>query len=112
MKGTSYTTETQNGTTLKIVSGLRVLNSAIKANPAFCFSPAVSRFLLLISLLLSPIVTLSQLLLLPGVISTEVGYSQGSVEEPSYEQVCSGTTGHAEVVQVTYDANQVRTATA
>jgi hypothetical protein len=47
------------------------------------------------------------LLLLPGVISTEVGYSQGKVEEPSYEQVCSGSTGHAEVVQVTYDPQQV-----
>ncbi|WIA35526.1 hypothetical protein OEZ86_003952 [Tetradesmus obliquus] len=43
----------------------------------------------------------------PGVISTEVGYSQGKVEEPSYEQVCSGSTGHAEVVQVTYDSQQV-----
>lgn len=43
-----------------------------------------------------------------GVISTEVGYSQGKVEEPSYEQVCSGSTGHAEVVQVTYDSQQVR----
>jgi peptide methionine sulfoxide reductase MsrA len=45
---------------------------------------------------------------MPGVISTEVGYSQGKVEEPSYEQVCSGSTGHAEVVQVTYDAQKVR----
>eukprot|EP00878_Enallax_costatus_P007623 GHUV01007982.1.p1 GENE.GHUV01007982.1~~GHUV01007982.1.p1 ORF type:complete len:281 (+),score=55.70 GHUV01007982.1:209-1051(+) len=44
----------------------------------------------------------------PGVISTEVGYSQGHVKEPSYEQVCSGSTGHAEVVQVTYDPNQVK----
>eukprot|EP00882_Tetradesmus_deserticola_P020516 GHRQ01022165.1.p1 GENE.GHRQ01022165.1~~GHRQ01022165.1.p1 ORF type:complete len:283 (+),score=139.55 GHRQ01022165.1:360-1208(+) len=43
----------------------------------------------------------------PGVISTEVGYSQGQVEDPSYEQVCSGSTGHAEVVQVTYDPQQV-----
>lgn len=42
------------------------------------------------------------------MISTEVGYSQGKVEEPSYEQVCSGSTGHAEVVQVTYDSQQVR----
>jgi hypothetical protein len=42
------------------------------------------------------------------VISTEVGYSQGKMEEPSYEQVCSGSTGHAEVVQVTYDPQQVR----
>lgn len=41
------------------------------------------------------------------MISTEVGYSQGDVEEPSYEQVCSGSTGHAEVVQVVYDPQQV-----
>jgi peptide methionine sulfoxide reductase MsrA len=34
------------------------------------------------------------------VLSTEVGYSQGSVKEPSYEDVCSGTTGHTEVVKV------------
>lgn len=42
-----------------------------------------------------------------GVIATEVGYSQGSVQDPSYEDVCSGQTGHVEVVQVTYDAQQV-----
>lgn len=41
------------------------------------------------------------------MISTEVGYSQGHVKEPTYEQVCSGSTGHAEVVQVTYDPKQV-----
>ncbi|GBF97405.1 peptide methionine sulfoxide reductase [Raphidocelis subcapitata] len=39
----------------------------------------------------------------PGVLSTEVGYSQGSVANPSYEQVCEGTTGHTEVVKVVYD---------
>jgi peptide-methionine (S)-S-oxide reductase len=38
-----------------------------------------------------------------GVISTAVGYMGGSLKNPSYEQVCSGETGHAEVVQVTYD---------
>jgi hypothetical protein len=42
-----------------------------------------------------------------GVISTEVGYSQGAVDNPSYEDVCSGTTGHAEVVRVAYDPEQV-----
>jgi hypothetical protein len=36
----------------------------------------------------------------PGVVSTEVGYSQGHMEDPTYEDVCSGGTGHTEVVQV------------
>lgn len=38
-----------------------------------------------------------------GVLKTEVGFSGGSVANPTYKQVCSGDTGHAEVVQVTYD---------
>ncbi|MDR1421244.1 MAG: peptide-methionine (S)-S-oxide reductase MsrA [Coriobacteriales bacterium] len=38
-----------------------------------------------------------------GVVATRVGYANGSVAEPSYEQVCSGTTGHAETVELTYD---------
>jgi peptide-methionine (S)-S-oxide reductase len=40
---------------------------------------------------------------LRGVDKVESGYSGGSVANPSYRQVCSGTTGHAEVVQVTFD---------
>ena len=41
-----------------------------------------------------------------GVISTKVGYSGGNCENPSYEQVCTGATGHAEVVLVEYDESK------
>jgi peptide-methionine (S)-S-oxide reductase len=40
---------------------------------------------------------------LKGVQSVASGYSGGQVKNPTYQQVCSGTTGHAEVIQVTYD---------
>jgi len=40
---------------------------------------------------------------LKGVISTLPGYSGGDMENPTYEDVCSGTTGHTEAMQVTYD---------
>jgi peptide-methionine (S)-S-oxide reductase len=42
-----------------------------------------------------------------GVRKTEVGYEGGHLENPSYQDVCSHTTGHAEVVEVTYDRDQV-----
>lgn len=44
---------------------------------------------------------------LEGVTRTRVGYSGGTLENPTYEDVCSHTTGHAEVVEVTYDPERV-----
>ena len=44
---------------------------------------------------------------LKGVESVESGYAGGHVVNPSYQQVCNGTTGHAEVVQVVYDPAKV-----
>ncbi|MGZ5307608.1 MAG: peptide-methionine (S)-S-oxide reductase MsrA [Solirubrobacterales bacterium] len=43
----------------------------------------------------------------PGVKDAIAGYSGGTASDPGYEQVCSGTTGHAEVVEVTYDPDDV-----
>ena len=44
---------------------------------------------------------------LQGVESVESGYSGGTVPNPTYQQVCSGATGHAEVVQVTFDPQEI-----
>lgn len=44
---------------------------------------------------------------LPGVIETEAGYAGGHTERPTYEDVCSDKTGHAEVVRVVYDPSVI-----
>ncbi|MEO7366431.1 MAG: peptide-methionine (S)-S-oxide reductase MsrA [Gemmatimonadaceae bacterium] len=44
---------------------------------------------------------------IPGVLSTSVGYLGGTLTSPTYNDVCSGRTGHAEVVQVKYDPARV-----
>ena len=44
---------------------------------------------------------------MPGVISTHVGYTQGQTPNPTYKEVCTGTTGHTEAIRVIYDPNIV-----
>ena len=43
----------------------------------------------------------------PGVVTTRVGYLGGTLANPTYQDVCSGNTGHAEVVEVTYHPQQI-----
>jgi peptide-methionine (S)-S-oxide reductase len=44
---------------------------------------------------------------LKGVYKVESGYTGGSVKNPSYKEVCNGTTGHAEVIQIRYNPNEI-----
>ena len=43
----------------------------------------------------------------PGILETEVGYAGGNSRQTTYEEVCSGSTGHAEVVRLTFDENVI-----
>jgi peptide-methionine (S)-S-oxide reductase len=43
----------------------------------------------------------------PGVLKSVSGYANGSLEHPTYEQVCTGATGHAEAVRITFDTERV-----
>lgn len=49
----------------------------------------------------------AQFQMLEGVVKVESGYSGGQVKNPSYKEVCTGNTGHAEVCQVTFDTSKI-----
>lgn len=49
----------------------------------------------------------AQFQLLDGVVSVESGFSGGTVKNPSYKEVCNGTTGHAEVCNIVYDSSKI-----
>src|SRR5687767_4973905 len=44
---------------------------------------------------------------LDGVLKVTSGYSGGTVDNPTYKEVCEGTTGHAEVIQIVYDPSKI-----
>jgi len=47
------------------------------------------------------------LLNVPGIISIDVGYTGGHIDNPTYKMICEGSTGHAEVAQITFDSQQL-----
>ena len=44
---------------------------------------------------------------LPGVVATQVGYGGGKIERPTYDDVCSGTTDHTEIVEISFDPAKI-----
>ncbi|TGN18906.1 peptide-methionine (S)-S-oxide reductase MsrA [Leptospira idonii] len=44
---------------------------------------------------------------IPGVLSVESGYAGGTTKNPTYQEICTGTTGHAEVIRIRYDSSLI-----